>query len=119
MVSSFTYQLIKTGFCFILFLHFAACGQKGSQQTSEPIDRYSLVTRHNPVLTVPDKLSPLSVGNGEFAFTTDITGLQTFPEFYSRVGETNSTPPGPDTHAPRFPKDGSWTVRWEGLHQIP
>jgi len=29
-------------------------------------------------------MSPLSVGNGEFAFTADVTGLQTFPETYAR-----------------------------------
>ena len=43
-----------------------------------PIDRKALVTRHNPVLHQLDPLSPLSIGNGEFAFTADITGLQTF-----------------------------------------
>ncbi len=47
------------------------------------IDRYTLVTRHNIVNSVIDSLNSLSVGNGEFAFTVDITGLQTFPEFYS------------------------------------
>jgi len=46
------------------------------------IDRQALVTRHIPVLTQADTLSPFSVGNGEFAFTVDITGLQTFSEFY-------------------------------------
>jgi hypothetical protein len=30
----------------------------------------------------PDPLSPLTVGNGEFAFTADVTGLQTFPDYY-------------------------------------
>jgi hypothetical protein len=29
-----------------------------------------------------DSLSSLSVGNGNFAFTVDVTGLQTFPELY-------------------------------------
>ena len=29
-----------------------------------------------------DPRSPLSVGNGEFAFTADPTGLQTFPQLY-------------------------------------
>jgi hypothetical protein len=29
-------------------------------------------------------MNPLSVGNGEFAFTADITGLQTFAEEYGR-----------------------------------
>lgn len=46
------------------------------------IDRRTLVRRHNPLLQSLDPLSPLSVGNGEFAFTVDITGLQTFAEMY-------------------------------------
>lgn len=47
------------------------------------IDRYALVSRHNPRLTKIDPLSPLSLGNGEFAFTADVTGLQTFPRLYA------------------------------------
>ena len=47
-----------------------------------PIDRHALVTRHNPVLHALDPSSPLSVGNGEFCFTADVTGLQTFPDAY-------------------------------------
>jgi beta-xylosidase len=47
------------------------------------IDRLSLVTRHNPTLERIDPAAPLMVGNGEIAFTADITGLQTFPEQYS------------------------------------
>lgn len=54
-------------------------GQKGG---SDKIDRYALVSRHNPVIRKLDPLSPLSVGNGEFAFTCDFTGLQTFPDAY-------------------------------------
>lgn len=46
------------------------------------IDRRALVKRHVPILTQPDSLCPFSVGNGEFAFTVDFTGLQTFPRFY-------------------------------------
>lgn len=48
----------------------------------EKIDRHELVTRNNPLVTTFDSLSSLSVGNGEFAFTVDATGLQTFPEYY-------------------------------------
>ena len=33
-------------------------------------------------ITKPDSLNPLTVGNGEFAYTVDITGLQSFPEYY-------------------------------------
>src|SRR5215475_13920308 len=49
-----------------------------------PINRAALVSRHSPVLRHFDPLSPLSVGNGEFAFTADVTGLQTFPEVYEQ-----------------------------------
>jgi hypothetical protein len=49
-----------------------------------PIDRQAWVTRHNVVLTAPELKGPLSVGNGEFAFTADITGLQTFEGEYNR-----------------------------------
>ncbi|MFB3828189.1 MAG: glycoside hydrolase family 65 [Bryobacteraceae bacterium] len=49
------------------------------------IERRALVRRHNPVLPALDPRSPLSVGNGEFAFSADITGLQTFPALYQRA----------------------------------
>ncbi|MTV38961.1 hypothetical protein GM676_15395 [Duganella radicis] len=51
-----------------------------------PIDRKSLVERHNPQLNGIDPWAPLSVGNGQFCFTADVTGLQTFPEHYGRQG---------------------------------
>ena len=57
--------------------------------TPEKIDRHALVTRHDVVLTNFDAANPLSVGNGEFCFTVDATGLQTFPEAFS-----NTTPLG-------------------------
>jgi hypothetical protein len=53
---------------------------------AEPIDRLALVTRHNPVIRAVDPDAPLTVGNGGFAFTADITGLQTFAELYQRRG---------------------------------
>jgi hypothetical protein len=43
------------------------------------VDREAIVKRHNPVLRAPDINCALQVGNGEFAFSADITGLQTFP----------------------------------------
>jgi hypothetical protein len=52
---------------------------------SARIDRKALVTRHNPVLRNLDPLSPLSIGNGEFAFTADVTGLQTFLSNYDKT----------------------------------
>lgn len=49
------------------------------------IDRPALVNRHSPFSRRLDPLAPLSLGNGEFAFTGDITGLQTFPEVYEQA----------------------------------
>ncbi|MBD3375549.1 hypothetical protein GF406_10980 [candidate division KSB1 bacterium] len=42
--------------------------------------------RNNPTLKKVDPFAPLSVGNGDFAFTADITGLQTFPDYYFENG---------------------------------
>jgi hypothetical protein len=42
-----------------------------------------MVTRFNINNSVIDSFNFLSVGNGEFSFTVDITGLQTFPDWYS------------------------------------
>ena len=47
-----------------------------------PVDRHALVDRHRVVVRGFDTASPLSVGNGELAFTVDATGLQTFAEAY-------------------------------------
>jgi len=54
----------------------------GAAWGAAQIDRMKLVRRHNPELTKADAMSPLSVGNGEFAFTADLTGLQTYREYY-------------------------------------
>ena len=51
---------------------------------AQPINRKALVTRHNVINQRFDSLSSLTLGNGGFAFTTDITGLQSFPEAYSQ-----------------------------------
>lgn len=51
---------------------------------AESIDRHSVITRNNPHITTMDPLGSLSVGNGGFAFTVDATGLQSFPEKYSK-----------------------------------
>ena len=54
-----------------------------------PIDRRALVTRHDVVLKNFDADNPLSAGNGQFCFTVDATGLQTFPDAF-----TNTIPLG-------------------------
>jgi hypothetical protein len=52
--------------------------------TVQAINRQALVARHNIIITKIDALSPLSLGNGRFAFTADVTGLQTFPDVYEK-----------------------------------
>jgi hypothetical protein len=59
-----------------------------------PIDRRALVGRHDVQVmgVVPE--SPVSVGNGEFCFTVDVTGLQTWPERYPVEARTSDETPG-------------------------
>jgi len=59
----------------------ASCGQPATKENSS-IDRQAVVTRHNIVNEAVDSLSSLTIGNGAFAFTVDVTGLQTFPLAY-------------------------------------
>lgn len=80
----------------LLTLALLSCAEKETQN----IDRFALVSRHNVVLHQPDTLGSLSVGNGEFAFTVDVSGLQTFFEDYE-----NGIPLGTQT-------------QW-GWHSIP
>ena len=63
----------------IVFFLLFSCGKTTRQ---EPIDRFALVSRHNIQVNTFNPLASLTVGNGNFAFTTDITGLQTFYKDY-------------------------------------
>jgi protein-glucosylgalactosylhydroxylysine glucosidase len=67
-------------------IHRWALGSSAESNLSEPlkprIDRRALVARHNPRLRKLNPLSPFTLGNGEFAFTADITSLQTIPAEY-------------------------------------
>lgn len=65
---------------FVLF-SLISCSVFGG---NSKINRYAVVSRNNPHVTSVDSLSSLSVGNGGFAFTVDATGLQSFPEKYSK-----------------------------------
>lgn len=52
--------------------------------SAQAIDRKTVVQRHKVVNTSFDSLSSLSLGNGKFAFTVDVTGLQSFPKQYQK-----------------------------------
>lgn len=72
-----------------------------------PIDRRARVERHKPVLRQFDVENPLTVGNGEFAFTADVTGLQTFPEEFEKT-----IPLGTLSHWGwhTFPNPNGWSI---------
>jgi hypothetical protein len=98
-----------------------------TEPINSPIDRQDLVQRHNPVLTAVDPKSPLSVGNGEFAFTADVTGLQSFPDLFlkttplctmSQWGWHSNPPPGgamPQIELTDYDSHGR-TVRYATSH---
>ena len=56
-----------------------------------PIDREALVRRHSVHVTTLDPESALSIGNGDFAFTVDATGLQNFDDLYREKGIPTET----------------------------
>lgn len=70
------HNLKKISFCLNLFLVL--------HTTAQPVNRKQLVERHTIVNTKFDSLSSLSVGNGSFAFTVDVTGLQSYPDAYEK-----------------------------------
>lgn len=64
-------------------LFVATVIMSGCSRENGKIDRFALISRNNPHVTSIDTMASLTVGNGRFAFTADVTGLQTFPEVYS------------------------------------
>ncbi len=81
---------------------------KGNAAENEnKIDRKALITRNNILVSNPDTMATLSVGNGEFAFTTDITGLQTFFKEYEN-GVTPGTQSNWGWHT--FPNTGNFQL---------
>ncbi len=64
---------------FLLVASVGCC-----QNGTDKIDRKALVERHTVMIDIFDSLASLSVGNGGFAFTVDVTGLQSFPDAYAK-----------------------------------
>ena len=73
------FKMLMQGSCLI-----AISCSLATISMAQPINRQALVQRHNIVNTRIDSLESLSLGNGKFAFTADVTGLQTFPERYAK-----------------------------------
>jgi hypothetical protein len=56
--------------------------EKKATTVEADIDRQAVVRRHTIELRRPDPELAVSVGNGDFAYTADITGMQTFTAFH-------------------------------------
>ncbi|WP_205600720.1 glycoside hydrolase family 65 [Gracilibacillus sp. YIM 98692] len=54
------------------------------------MDRKRIVKKHHPIVTGVEKDAPLSIGNGNFGFSVDVTGLQSFPDAYETPLGTQS-----------------------------
>lgn len=78
------FQFVRYFLHMISILLAANILTTNSTFAQDRIDRKALVERHTVVNTTADTLASLTVGNGKFAFTADITGLQTFPTAYKK-----------------------------------
>jgi hypothetical protein len=77
--------VIRAFVCLAILLAAVSPTAGSSPDGPVPIDRRALVSRQHPLLRGFDTGAPLSVGNGELAFTADATGLQTFAEAYDQT----------------------------------
>ena len=66
---------------YLIYILFSVLLVPLSVKAQSRIDRKAVVDRHKVVTTKTNPQSPAQVGNGEFAFGVDITGLQTFVPF--------------------------------------
>jgi hypothetical protein len=73
------------------------------------IDRHAVVSRHDVHRSSPEALEPLTVGNGEFAFTVDVTGLQTLTSLHDEVAGRRDNRPAMGLHS---------QAQW-GFHEMP
>jgi polygalacturonase/rhamnogalacturonyl hydrolase YesR len=53
-----------------------------TENITASIDREAVLFRNNPIITEADSLTSLTVGNGHFATTVDVTGLQSYVDDY-------------------------------------
>jgi hypothetical protein len=65
----------------IFILTTNAAAQSIGNNSQQKIDRRAVIERHKIITATTNPKSPAQVGNGEFAFGVDITGLQTFVPF--------------------------------------
>ena len=94
-------SLTRYPLLILLALMLAGCGTGTGK-----INREKVVRRHLVQVDSMDILSSVTAGNGKFAFTVDVTGLQTFPGSYER-GVSLGTQSDWGWHS--FPSDSGYT----------
>ncbi len=72
-------RFLPTSAVLLAVVSIAAAVAHSGENT---IDRKALVARHSPEVRQIDPGSALTLGNGRFAFTADVTGLQSLPDHY-------------------------------------
>ena len=72
------------------------------------IDRKRLVDRHRVTVTRPARDAVFTVGNGDFAYSTDATGMQSFTRFHDQ------SEPGDGETVVATPTMSNW-----GWHEMP
>ena len=55
-----------------------------TENITASIDREAVLFRNSPIITEADPLTSLTVGNGHFATTVDVTGMQSYVSDYSK-----------------------------------
>lgn len=80
---------------FIFFIVAISCKAYSQQLSTGTINRKTVVQRHNFHITDPKEPGPTQVGNGNFAYGLDITGMQTFNDQFTTMSHWSwhSTPP--------------------------
>ncbi len=76
--------MMKTSYLHYSFALICCFIIAGHDSDAKKINRKELVTRHKVQVDSVNLLSPLTVGNGRFAFTADFTGLQSFAALYEK-----------------------------------
>lgn len=100
-------------FVLAAFLLLPSLTQSAGGAAESNIDRHAIVTRFNPTRkSTMNATTPMQVGNGNFAFGSDITSLQTFLPFATMAswGWKNDSLPEGRTQADM---DGYEGVSWD------
>ena len=105
----------------IIILSLNAAAQKNVSNNNQiKIDRKAVVERHKIITTSTNPKSPAQVGNGEFAFGVDITGLQSFVPFNTLSHWSWHSFPVPDGLRPEDFKGDTLDTHGRGIrYEIP